>query len=173
MDVLYAGRLHVPVAEHGIQIQKSKKQKVIRTSNRRSSMSGIGDDGCSRISKNECPSDDEGRFSGVDHGISCVVLGGSTSTAGSPTVSYATALSPSTMTDGLPICVEREMNPSNHQCRKCDRIVCGVCCASKRGLEGTWWCGDCFNKRSAKIQKAIRDHEYFSDDDSNEKASFK
>jgi hypothetical protein len=150
MDVLYADRRrHTPISEGmSKQHQKTKKQKIVRTNSRSSPMSGISDDGSS---------------SPKSGGVPCVVLGGSTSSAA---VSFTTALSPS-LTEGrsLTICVECRTNPSNHHCRKCDVIVCGVCCASKRGLEGTWWCGSCFNKRSTHIQKTIRDHEYISDDD--------
>jgi hypothetical protein len=151
-------RCHTPVSERmSKQHQKIKKQKVVRTNSRSSPISGISDNGSSSPK------------SGV---VPCVVLGGSASSAA---VSFTTALSPS-MTEGRSLtrslCVECRTNPSNHHCCKCDVIVCGVCCASKRGLEGTWWCGSCFNKCSTHIQKTIRDHEYISDDnDTNQNCS--
>ena len=67
--------------------------------------------------------------------------------------------------EGWTICVECKTSPSNHRCRKCNAIVCNMCCVSRRHLEGTWWCGACFIKRSAPIQQAIRDLKYNSDDD--------
>ena len=171
MDVLYADRRHAPVSE-GIpkRHQNTKKQKVVRSNNRSSPISGISDDGSSSLKSghsNNKHLGGEGRYSTHGGGVPCVVLGGSTSSAGSPAVSFTAELSPSITEGSLTICVECKTNPSNHHCCKYNAIVCGVCCASKRGLEGTWWCGTCFNKRSAKIQKAIRDNEYYSDDDDN------
>ena len=169
MDVLYAHCREAPVA-YG---KKSKKQKVVRTNNSRSSpISGISDDGSVTVmsvqsDRTHPAGGDEGIRDGRDRGGPPVVHGTrSMSRSASPAMTFKTAVSAS-MTDkeGLTICVECNAIPSNHQCRKCDAIICGVCCSSKRGLEGSWWCEVFFNKCSAKIQKAIRDHKYFSDDD--------
>ncbi len=50
MDVLYADRRHAPVSE-GIpkRHQNTKKQKVVRSNNRSSPISGISDDGSSSL----------------------------------------------------------------------------------------------------------------------------
>jgi hypothetical protein len=65
------------------------------------------------------------------------------------------------VTEGWTICVECKTSPSNHRCRKCNAVVCNMCCNSRRA----WWCGACFIKQSAPIQQAIRDLKYNSDDD--------
>ena len=158
MDVLlYDDRRRARVSE-GIpkRHQNSKKQKVVRTNNRSSPISGISDDGSRSLKSGHSNNKHlgrEGRYSTHGGGVPCVVLGVSISSSGSPAVSFTTALSPSITEGSLTICVECKTNPSNHHCRKCNAIVCGVCCASKRGLEGTWWCGTCIKKRSTKSRK--------------------
>ena len=113
MDVLYADCLHHAPDAQGIR--KTKKQKVVRSKSKSSPISGISDDGCSSmksgLANNKHPGKEGQRFY---HGVPCVVLGGSTSTAGLSAVSFTTALSPSTIMQGSSTYVKCKTNPSNH-----------------------------------------------------------
>lgn len=61
-------------------------------------------------------------------------------------------------------CVECNVTPSTHKCRKCKEVVCDLCCSSKRNLEMVWWCGSCFDNESPTNQRQIREGKYESDE---------
>ena len=80
MDVLYADHCHAPVSE-GIpkRHQNTKKQKVVRTNNRSSPISGISDDGSRSLKSGHSNNKHlgrEGRYSthggGVPRGINFI-----------------------------------------------------------------------------------------------------
>jgi hypothetical protein len=63
------------------------------------------------------------------------------------------------------VCIECNVTPSTHKCRKCKEFICDLCCSSKRNLEMVWWCGRCFDNESLTNQRQIREGKYESDDD--------
>lgn len=62
------------------------------------------------------------------------------------------------------LCIECNVTPSTHKCRKCNEVICDLCCSSKRNLEMVWWCGRCFENESLTNQRQIREGKYESDD---------
>ncbi|KAI2507315.1 hypothetical protein MHU86_7151 [Fragilaria crotonensis] len=61
------------------------------------------------------------------------------------------------------LCIECNITPSTHKCRKCKEYVCDLCCSSKRNLEMVWWCARCFDEESLTNQRQIREGKYESD----------
>jgi hypothetical protein len=76
------------------------------------------------------------------------------------------AMSSSTTT--ATTCIECGILPTIHKCRRCKRLVCDLCCVSKRGLEMIWWCADCFDLESLTTQNQIRSGTYNSDDEQDD-----
>jgi hypothetical protein len=82
----------------------------------------------------------------------------------------ATTRSPSdgTQPTKSSVCIECNVTPSTHKCRKCREFICDLCCSSKRNLEMVWWCGRCFDDESVTNQRQIREGKYESDESGNE-----